>query len=205
LVLTLLVDLPIIGVYVGVVAAAVPTLVPLFRSEQQMRLLAEIYHGRRPASGAELARRLGTSQQTVARELARLEAAGLIVNEEIGTAKVARPAETLPYLEPLRQLLAYAGGILPALAEALGHFDDIDEAFVFGSWASRFHGDPGPPPNDIDVAVVSRTLSRFDLAEVRLDLEAGVGIPIDIVVVAPDHERLAELRTNAVPLALASR
>ena len=58
-------------------AVATPALIPLFRSAQQMRLLAEIFHGQ-PATGAELARRLGISQSTVARELARLEESGLI-------------------------------------------------------------------------------------------------------------------------------
>lgn len=164
-----------------------------------MRLLAEVFYGPR-GSGAELARRTGLAQQTVARELARLEEAGLIELEQIGTAKVPRPASDLPYAGPLRQLLAYAGGIVPALRERLGDNAEIDEVFIFGSWASRYHGEPGPAPNDIDVAVVTDTLTLFDLASVRLAIESELGVKLDLFVVPHDHERLAALRDGSVPV-----
>jgi predicted nucleotidyltransferase len=178
-------------------AVAAPTLAPLFRSSQQMRLLAEIFYGQ-PAPGAELARRTGIPQQTVARELARLEHAGLITTDRVGTAKVAAPAPDLPYIDALRQLLGYAGGIIPALIAAYEANPAIAEVFIFGSWARRFHGDDGPPPNDIDVAVVSDTLTRFDLAETRLGLEADTGTTIDQFVLDSTNERLAELRDGSV-------
>ena len=45
-------------------AVATPALIPLFRSAQQMRLLAEIFHGQ-PAAGAELARRLKSNPNAI--------------------------------------------------------------------------------------------------------------------------------------------
>jgi len=180
-------------------AVASPALIPLFRSAQQMRLLAEIFHGQ-PAPGSQLARRLGISQSTVARELARLEESGLIRLERIGTAKVAMPVDDLPFAAALRQLLAYVGGIVPALMAEYGDRAEIKEVFIFGSWADRVNGIAGPQPNDIDIAIVSDSLSRFDLAEERLRLEAVTGATIDQFVFDPDHERLAELRENAVPV-----
>lgn len=164
-----------------------------------MRLLAEIFHGT-PAAGAELARRLGIPQTTVARELARLEESGLIRLEQIGTAKLAKPADDLPFVPALRQLLAYVGGIVPALIAEHQDRPEIDEIFIFGSWADRANGIAGPPPNDIDIAIVSDSLSRFDLAEARLRLEAATGAKIDQFVFEPGHERLAELRENCVPV-----
>lgn len=164
-----------------------------------MRLLAEIFHGE-PAAGSQLARRLGISQSTVARELARLEESGLIRLEQIGTAKVAMPVEDLPFAAALRKLLAYVGGIVPALMAEYGDRAEIKEVFIFGSWADRVNGIAGPQPNDIDIAIVSDSLSRFDLAEERLRLEAVTGATIDQFVFDPDHERLAELRENAVPV-----
>ena len=76
---------------------------------------------------------------------------------------------------------------------------DID-IFIFGSWAARYRGEPGPPPNDIDVAVVSDSLTRFDLAETRLDLESDSRLSINLFVFDGDHERLPELRTDGVPV-----
>lgn len=187
------------GYNVECVSTAAPDLAPLFRSAQQMRLLAEVFHGE-PAAGAELARRLGIAQSTVARELGRLEEAGLIELRSIGAAKVAFPDEKLPFAPALRQLLAYVGGVVPVLVAEYGERDDIDEVFIFGSWADRVNGVAGPPPNDIDVAVVSATLSRFDLAEAQLRIEAATGAKVDQFVLAPDSERLDELRDGCVPV-----
>jgi predicted nucleotidyltransferase len=30
----------------------------------------------------------------------------------------------------------------------------IDSAFIYGSWAARYHGERGPAPNDIDLLVI---------------------------------------------------
>ena len=174
-------------------------LLPLFRSAQQMRLLAEIFHGV-PATGAELARRLGIPQSTVARELARLEGSGLIRTEIVGTGQVAVPADDLPFAPALRQLLAYVGGIVPVLIAEYDGRPEIDEVFIFGSWADRVNGISGPPPNDIDIAIVADSLTRFVLAEERLRLEASTGAKIDQFVVEPDNERLAELRQHSIPV-----
>lgn len=177
---------------------AAPHLAPLFRSDAQMRLLAEIFYGSEALSGSELARRTGIPQQTVARELARLEQAGLVVTKRVGTAKVVSPDERQPFHQALRQLLGYVGGIIPTLRAAYEDNEQIREVFIFGSWARRFHGEPGPPPNDIDIAVVSDTLSRFDLAEQRMAIESATGMSIDQFVFTSDNERLPSLRDGSV-------
>ena len=175
----------------------VSTLAPLFRSDSQMRLLAEVFYGR-AASGAELARRTGIPQQTVARELSRLEEAGLIVIEQVGNAKLATPNTSLPFFAALKQLLAYVGGVVPALAVEFEPWDSISEVFVYGSWARRFHGESGRPPKDIDVVVVSDSVTRFDLAEARMNVEKEAGTSIDLHVLSSNSERLTELREGSV-------
>jgi predicted nucleotidyltransferase/biotin operon repressor len=175
-------------------------LLPMFRSKHQMQILAEVFWGADSSTGAELARRTGIPQQTVAREVARLEQAGVVVTEQVGTAKTIRPASELPYGPVLRQLLAYAGGVIPMLASEFGNNPAIEEVFIFGSWAARYRGEPGSPPNDVDVAVVSDSLTRFDLAETRLDLENESKLSINLFVFEADNERLAELRAAGVPV-----
>jgi predicted nucleotidyltransferase len=84
-----------------------------------------------------------------------------------------------------------------------GQFGDnpaICEVFVFGSWAARYRDEAGAPPNDVDVVVVSDSLTRFDLAEARLDLETESKLSINLFVVEPDSERLPELRNGSVPV-----
>ena len=84
----------------------------------------------------------------MAREVARLERAGLLVTEQVGTAKTIRPAPDLPYGPVLRQLLAYAGGVIPMLERAFGDNTAIDEVFIFGSWAARYAGEAGAPRHE---------------------------------------------------------
>jgi biotin operon repressor/predicted nucleotidyltransferase len=187
-------------VYLEGVAEAVVALLPMFRSRHQMQILAEVFCGRGALTGADLARRTGIPQQTVAREVARLERAGVVVTERVGTAKTIHPAPDLPYGEVLRQLLAYVGGVIPMLDRAFRDNPAVDAVFIFGSWAARYRGEPGPPPNDVDVAVISDSLTRFDLAEVRLDLENESKLSVNLFVLEPNSDRLAELRVGSVPV-----
>lgn len=177
---------------------AAPELIPLFRSETQARLLAEVFFGQ-PASGSELARRLGVLQSTVARELGRLATAGVITFEQVGRSKLVLPADT-PFRAVLRQLVAYAAGLPHIIRSEYADTDDINEVFIHGSWAARFHGEPGPPPHDIDVVVVSPTHTRFSLAEHRAAIETATGLTLDQVVVTPDHPELPRLRSGSVPV-----
>ncbi|MDR3068687.1 MAG: hypothetical protein LBU50_04205, partial [Cellulomonas sp.] len=55
---------------------------------------------------------------------------------------------------PLADLLAVTYGPLPVLTAALAPVAGIEQAFIYGSWAARYSGQPGPPPGDVDVLVI---------------------------------------------------
>ncbi len=153
-----------------------------------------------PASGRELARRLGLPQPTVARELSRLEEAGIVQYEELGSAKVVHPAPA-PYAGALRQLVAYAAGVPHIVRTVYEDVAGIDDIFIHGSWAERFYGHVGDPPHDLDLVVVSPTHTRFSLAAQRAEIEAEVGMAVDQMVLPPGNERLSSLRRRSVPVA----
>lgn len=53
----------------------------------------------------------------------------------------------------LRSLLTTTYGPVAQVREAFATLP-VNYVAVFGSYAARWHGEPGPPPNDIDVVVV---------------------------------------------------
>lgn len=126
---------------------------------------------------SELARSLGLDPATVQREAKRLEDSGLISSRRVGRARLVRANADSPFYAELASLLRKAFGPVPLLREALAGVDGIHAAFIFGSWAARYLGDPGPSPQDVDVLIVGEP-SRRDLARalrpVAAQLEAEV-------------------------------
>jgi predicted nucleotidyltransferase len=47
-------------------------------------------------------------------------------------------------------------GPKPVLEAALAGIDGVDSAYIYGSWAARYLGEAGVPPNDVDVLVVGK-------------------------------------------------
>lgn len=60
-----------------------------------------------------------------------------------------------PYFTPLRELLVRAFGVPARLRAALAGIDGVDEVYIFGSWAARWHGEHGTRPvGDIGVLML---------------------------------------------------
>ncbi len=137
--------------------ASAPPLLPIFRSRLQGELLALVLADpARQWTLDELAERTGEPYQTVATEVRRLQYADLLVAKTVGRTKLLSANETNPYLRPLSQLATMAFGPPVVIGEELAAIDGIEAIYVYGSWAARYQGEPGPPPNDIDVLVIGR-------------------------------------------------
>jgi DNA-binding transcriptional ArsR family regulator len=131
-------------------------LLPIFRSDAQAKLLATLFldAGDRGLTLSEIARRSGLAKSQVSRELARLEAGGLTVSERIGRARLVRPDSTSPLHGPLEELVLRALGPVPVIRSLLNGVEGVECAYIFGSWAARYAGVPGPSPADIDLLIV---------------------------------------------------
>ena len=128
---------------------------PLFRSDQQHTLLCFLFV-LMPAGHmtmTQLATATGISASTVSREVARLETAGIVIVETIGRAKLVTPNWASPMAQPLRMMLTQTCGPLSELGP-LYRVPGVSSVFLFGSWAERYQGTPGPYPNDVDVLVI---------------------------------------------------
>lgn len=179
-----------------------PAMFPLARSTEQLLVLGEVFCSGTDndgITGVEIARRTGVSQQTVSRELGRLADAGWIHLRQLGTAKVVEPVTSLPIYIPVRQLISSTIGVLPMLRDALETDPRVVEAWIYGSWAARFHGEPGAFPNDIDLAVLGN-LSLPAAYRAIGDSQEQTDMTISIRVYPADAqtEFLTEIRATGV-------
>ena len=132
-----------------------PALLPIFRSQNQLRLLGYLFVNADAAlSIAELERRTGIPQQTLSREVDRLAEAGLLTVRSSGRMRLVAANGGSPYFAELQALLLKVAGPVVVLSEALTEVRGIQEAHIFGSWAHRYLGERGPSPADVDVVVV---------------------------------------------------
>jgi DNA-binding transcriptional ArsR family regulator len=166
-----------------------PILLPLLRSAFQGELLAWLYlHPEAEFSATDLARRFGVSQATASREADRLAAAGLIDERRHGNLRLLRANLDTPVAGPLAELLALTYGPVAILGELLGAVDGVDEAYVYGSWASRYRGEPGRVPRDVDVLVIG-TADEDDLFEAARAAERVLGREVNVRRVSRDTWR----------------
>jgi hypothetical protein len=132
-----------------------PPLLPLLRSAHQAEILTRLLLGPDEAvSLTELARLTGASVATVQREVERAEAAGVVRSERVGPTRLVRADTSSPLYRPLTDLLLVAFGPVPVVSTELDGIAGVEEAYLFGSWAARYSGEPGAAPNDVDVLIV---------------------------------------------------
>lgn len=133
-----------------------PSLLPIFRSQQQAELLSLVLGD--PAAEStlsELVARTGTPYASVHRELARAVAAGLVTDRLVGRTRLIRANTNSPYFVGLSDVLTKAFGVPWVLGQALAGIDNISHAYIYGSWAARFSGETGERPvGDIDLLVL---------------------------------------------------
>ena len=122
------------------------------------------------------------SCQTVSTEARRLLAAGIIQWNVVGRNKVLAVVDDHPAINALRTLVDLTVGPLVSL-KRLYDVDGVEHVWVFGSWARRHLGEPGPTPRDIDVLVVG-TPDEYGVTSVCLDLSGQYGIEVNPMIVS---------------------
>ncbi|MGD0559491.1 MAG: hypothetical protein ABSA93_31530 [Streptosporangiaceae bacterium] len=157
-----------------------PQLLPILRSQVAGELLALLYlHPDAEYSLTDVANALHSSVQAVQHEASRLTKAGLIQDRRHGNLRLIRSGPETLLTRPLTDLLAVTYGPLPVLQELLKATPGVESAYIYGSWAARYHGEPGPIPADIDVLVIG-TPSLDDLDEVAEQAQGQLRRPVDI-------------------------
>src|SRR5262245_12898646 len=132
-----------------------PPLMPVFRSRLQGELLAVVLLAPGDEQSlTDLAQRLGAALSTVQREVSRLEQAGVLRSRHVGNVRLVTAESNSPAYEPLRDLAERYFGAPAVIADEFATVTDVDELYIFGSWAARLLGIAGPAPADVDVLAV---------------------------------------------------
>jgi DNA-binding transcriptional ArsR family regulator len=158
-------------------------LLPILRSQQQGELLALLLGDPDlELSLTEIAERTGVPHPSVHREIERAEQAGLVTTRKVGNTRLVRADTTSPYYAGLADVLSKAFGVPAVIAEILQPVMGISGAYIYGSWAARQAGQPGPRPvGDIDVLVLG-TPDRDQLFGALSAAEKRLGRPVQATI-----------------------
>lgn len=170
-----------------------PTLLPLLRSQVQGDLLALLFlHPDQEFSLTEIARLTGVTLSSVHHEVTRLLQAGLVSDRRVGNTRLVRADTSSLLAGPLTDLLAVTYGPRPVLSDALRGVPGVERAYIYGSWAARYSGVPGPVPDDVDLLVIG-TADLDDLEDAVRPAGERLRREVNVRRVARDTWARAEL------------
>lgn len=167
-----------------------PGLADALFSKTQQRLLGLLFvNPDRSYFANELVRLAESGIGAVHRELATLEAAGLVTAKRVGNQKHYQANRAASIFKELRSIALKTFGVGEVLREALKPLTaKIRAAFVYGSLAKG----SDTAASDIDLMVISDEVAYADLFSVASDAERRLGRKVSPTVYSP-----AELRQKA--------
>lgn len=163
-----------------------PALAPLLRSDLQGELLAALFLAEAEYTVSDLARHLGAPLPTVHAEVERLAAAELLAERRVGRARVVAADRQHPLAPSLTELLTLTYGPTAVLPPLLRGLPGLERAYIYGSWAARRHGEPGPQPADIDVLLIGR-VPRRAAASVQAKAMEALRREVNLTVLPADE------------------
>ncbi len=153
------------------------SLLPILRSRGQAEILCAILtNPNREWTLGQLAKVSGQSLPTVQREVERAELAALVESRRMGRQRLVKAGPSQIAIR-LANLLLWSYGPKYVIAEEFAGIKGIVHLFIFGSWAARYEGIEGFPPQDIDVLVIG----NVDFSEVtNASIVASKKLQIDV-------------------------
>jgi DNA-binding transcriptional ArsR family regulator len=159
-----------------------PRLLPVLRSQHQADLLTMLLlHPEQEYTIADLAQRLRIPQSTVSGEVGRLADAGILAVRPVGRSRLVRANASSRLTGPLTELITLTYGPHVVIADEFADLQGVAVVVIFGSWAARYQGERGQPPNDVDVLVVG-TPDRIAMYTAAERAESRLGRPVSPAV-----------------------
>jgi predicted nucleotidyltransferase len=165
--------MPVLGAMAGSTKLRRTSLADALFTKTQQRVLGVLFgQAERSFYASELIRDAGTGSGAAQRELARLEAGGLIVARPIGNQKHYQANAMSPLYSELRNIVLKTVGLAEPLGEALKPLASaIRAAFVYGSVAKA----TDQSASDIDLMIISDSLTYGDVFGALEQVTRAVG------------------------------
>lgn len=156
----------------------------LFTKTQQRVLSVLFGQSQRSFYANEIIGLAQSGSGAVQRELARLEASGLLTVHRVGNQKHYQANRNAPIFEELRGLVLKTFGVADVLRSALAPLWQLVEvAFVYGSLAKGTEH----AGSDVDLIVVGALQSNAQLLEALLPAQAQLGRVVSPTLYTPDE------------------
>jgi predicted nucleotidyltransferase len=160
-------------------------------SKTQRQVLGLLFgHPDQTFYAKEIVRFAGVGIGTVQRELEKLSSVGLLNVKMIGNQKHYQANRQSPIFEELRGIVLKTFGVADVLLQALeGVGQEIRAAFIYGSVAKG----TDKAESDIDLMVISESLSYAVLFSLLAEVEASLGRPVNLGLYKPQeiHDKIA--------------
>jgi len=205
--LPLKLDVPISGMIIPEMGSrgtdeAVGIADALFTPVQQRVLGLLFGQPERRFQSAELIRLAHGGTGAVHRQLARLEASGLVTVTRTGNQKHYQARGDSPVFPELHGLVVKTVGLVEPIREALERLaPQIRAAFIFGSFAKRTER----ASSDVDLLVLSNSLKYADLIEAVQPAEAVLARTVNPTVFTPAEWRLRRAEPDSFASRIASQ
>lgn len=179
------------GAIIPTMGSKAPSLGEVLFGKTQRRVLGLLFGDpERSYFANEIVRHAGSGIGAVHRELAALEASGLVSATRVGNQKHYRANRASPIFEELRGIVLKTFGVAGLLREALAPLAaKITAAFIYGSVAKA----TDTARSDIDVMVIGDRVSYSQLLEALTAAERRLGRKVNPTVYSQAvlHQRLA--------------
>jgi predicted nucleotidyltransferase len=150
----------------------------LFSSRVRAKILSELFQSPgEPRNAHELAQSMGEHYSAVWKELVKLEKIGILSSRPHGNSKEYQINPQCPIVNELRSIVIKTEGVGKVIKSTLKELNTVQEAFIFGSYASG----EADERSDIDLMIIG-DVDLEKLSPTISKLEKEINRPINYVI-----------------------
>ncbi len=160
----------------------------LFSSRVRAKILSAIFlsPGER-CNANELTRSIGEHYSAVWKELVKLEKIGILSSQKNGNSKEYQINKKCPIVDELRSIVLKTDGMGSVLKNKLEDLNNVQEAFIFGSFASG----EADERSDVDLMIIGE-VNLDKLSPTISKLEKEINRPINYIIYSEDEWKTKE-------------